>query len=1107
MKVKYDISQAGSMMIEALAMLGLISMVTPVVYKKSADRMVELQDINAASQMRTLSQALDSYIKDHYNEITDEHKSIDWGELANYLPQGIVDNGNVYGALGDKYSAFVKCRKFGGGECEEGDTGDDRSLVGYIVANVRDNDSISAQRASRIATMIGSNGGVVDEPINGGNSKIYGSQGAWEMDLDAGFNDPVDGAAPAVNSVVVASEAAINSATEWDDSEFLHRNYKADRRLNAMYTDLYMNDKDGNMHNIEGVGQLIIGEANSGSNFGERLGKEDALYVGNNGSSYLTGKLTAASEALKVLPESLTYQVKGTSGSTNNGIFQISDGALDYKVGSQNLNIGKDSGLVYNDQKGKEFVLNGGKLSYDNDLIKADTTDTSGRYVSFVEDKVHINKEKTNVNNQLISDSKDYIDDEGNWSTDDGYKVLGNTTYFDNSNTYIPGYTLSDGNRRNINDAQTVLTGLTMATAIDTGYMKARDSEISFLRAGRSSLSDNKVGWNFEAEERGVKIGDNRDANGRPNSEARIIVASTGFMRYGHDGRGDSGSVDKGSILLDVGPNGDKNYIELNKNEGLSTYMKHGNNTSVVEDGDYKVLVKKSTSNSEKNNIKIMGNNAGSMEFINGSANEENGSDTVDTNGHISDDYSGIFIAPDKTPDDNVAEADVDIHASGDMYVRAGVAETLTDEDIANTANDGKFKFANAGDIVYDKNIYIKGNNLLVDDSTKGDSKENAWVHIRKGAIEVNSDYSENDKSADEGTGYVKADRFVVDNSDNTRKPNARTAVESTETGSVQYDHYMVDPAYTSVMHDIKLTTRGGARLSDILPDFINKGIYVVDNSNSEDYVNKSKKGSSEFASAYLGNVPAPQCPPGYAKVITLTPSGWHMAQVGTLTKYTSGENDDKDRLYLNELTNFKDTSSTPGSPTYQPVQNYADVVTDIDASDLSDVASKVTDLAQSVDKLFQSSTWMKSAIRVASSDDRIGEGQFSYTTTDDTPWGWETYMGFIYPETKWKELFKASGLGGVEEAEGYDTTVYWNLFPVDKYSLEGYATVYCYFDRKGLIVGNNYWNNELVDTTYDQFSNHRDVTPGAIKDDENNSNEAYRKRLNNPKLKYTTEW
>ena len=40
--------QKGSMMVEAIAMLGLISMVTPVIYKKAAERTNEMQDINAA---------------------------------------------------------------------------------------------------------------------------------------------------------------------------------------------------------------------------------------------------------------------------------------------------------------------------------------------------------------------------------------------------------------------------------------------------------------------------------------------------------------------------------------------------------------------------------------------------------------------------------------------------------------------------------------------------------------------------------------------------------------------------------------------------------------------------------------------------------------------------------------------------------------------------------------------------------------------------------------------------------------------------------------------------------------------------------------------------
>ena len=64
------ISEQGSMMVEALAMLGLITMVTPVLYKKAAERTTELQDINTATQLRALSKALDGYMKDNASETT-----------------------------------------------------------------------------------------------------------------------------------------------------------------------------------------------------------------------------------------------------------------------------------------------------------------------------------------------------------------------------------------------------------------------------------------------------------------------------------------------------------------------------------------------------------------------------------------------------------------------------------------------------------------------------------------------------------------------------------------------------------------------------------------------------------------------------------------------------------------------------------------------------------------------------------------------------------------------------------------------------------------------------------------------------------------------------
>lgn len=52
------INEAGTMLVEAMAMLGLIAMVTPILYKKAAERTTELQDINASNQLRILANAM-----------------------------------------------------------------------------------------------------------------------------------------------------------------------------------------------------------------------------------------------------------------------------------------------------------------------------------------------------------------------------------------------------------------------------------------------------------------------------------------------------------------------------------------------------------------------------------------------------------------------------------------------------------------------------------------------------------------------------------------------------------------------------------------------------------------------------------------------------------------------------------------------------------------------------------------------------------------------------------------------------------------------------------------------------------------------------------------
>lgn len=72
------------------------------------------------------------------------------------------------------------------------------------------------------------------------------------------------------------------------------------------------------------------------------------------------------------------------------------------------------------------------------------------------------------------------------------------------------------------------------------------------------------------------------------------------------------------------------------------------------------------------------------------------------------------------------------------------------------------------------------------------------------------------------------------------------------ENGNSHTEYYRLDPAYTSLMNDIRLTSRGGARLSDILPNYIAKGMTAI-------------KGS--------GPVAKPACPNGYAQAIMVTPT------------------------------------------------------------------------------------------------------------------------------------------------------------------------------------------------------------------------------------------
>lgn len=1081
------INQAGSLMIEAIAMLGLISLVTPVVYKKSAERMTELQDINAASHMRMLSSALDAYISDNYDTLKgdghDGKYTLTADKLAKYLPEGAVEGEKVYGPLGEdyKFSYVVK----------ETDNPKAPVITGYVGADVTD-DKITPQRTSRIATMIGGNGAIVD------NGDVLGVQGTWQtkpadIELD-GISD---------NSVVVASQNAVGASAQIDTSKFLYR-VEDDVENNTMQTNLYMWD-GSHFNSIEGVGQLLIGHQ-EGRDGNKKDNQDDditadaegyALYVSSKGAvknTWLGGSLEAARKKLSVDETKFKYNpYTSTTGEGNTTA-----------VAGAGLTV-DNSGMTFSrtgDSKDK-FAVNGNTLTYANDLISANIgaeESDAARAVRFFgnndDAKVSIKEDGTTIRNQLVAmNPENYVGTQDNKATykessgfKDKYALIGNK---DSSNKAVyTSYEVAASNAKNAN----ILSGRTIATQLETGYLKSDNFDTKSLRAGRNNLNESQETWNLDVNEKGVKIGYKRKASNKagdlPTDYAYINVASGGDLAkarqvtsYNEDG---TETLKQGTIQLKTAGKNSSNKYPVSQLDIGRIYTDDGKKVKNV--GGIAMTVSDANIENKVTDGQI------NLRTVR----------TYSVNGNpTTKDNASLVMRSAKN--DSATDYDIEMKALG-----AGDAGKISIQAGQKVATTDKTNFTNK---VYDGAVEIKSVNLLVKNEESGESHTgfndedaDAWVYIRKGAIDLKTDKTENIYDAASGTGYVKADRFVVDNVPDVKnevsyvKNPDKVYETNTQKGSGEaYDHYMVDPAYTSVMHDIKLTSRGGARLSDILPDFINKGIYVTDNSYPEGTkpsdefwepdIGKGDRNAS-FASAYLGGVPAPQCPPGYAKVITLTPAGWRMAQIGTLVEDSTSNG----RLYLNESTPMYSTDSVNYELSSRKGEKGYLVVGD---------RKTVTDNKVVIPKIFQQNTWLKSAIKVNTSK------EYSKGSTAEEFKGWNVYMGFIYPQIIWSHVWEDTAKKDGEEDDKLDKTnlIYWNLFPVDQYSIEGYATVYCYFDRGGLTNGGkSYFNKTMVDTTYNQFGGEgkfREVGQGVKRNNDNH----YIDRLNNPKLKYKQEW
>ena len=432
----------------------------------------------------------------------------------------------------------------------------------------------------------------------------------------------------------------------------------------------------------------------------------------------------------------------------------------------------------------------------------------------------------------------------------------------------------------------------------------------------------------------------------------------------------------------------------------------------------------------------------------------------------------------------------------------------------------------------------------------------------RKGYIELAAP-KDTDPNGGTKAGFIRARRLV---SDVPYYGNEDFHGNASTEG--RYDYYQVNPAYTSVMNDIKLASRGGARLSDILSDYVIKGIYVADNtynagyhkgayigyesdgvtlikdgdidaeglvwdmipitngspedgviqsSDAEGATNCAEEGPGKckiysctradcVASPWMGFVPRPQCPKNYLGVITNNPIRWRMSEVYHLT--------DKAKEWLNVP---EDT--TP--------ENYNKIISDLD----EDNDSSSPDSPTRFSNYFKKHTNPRKAIFSIPENNEPDATSNKHTHETPTPpvtfqtntWlnssvsphysndgsdvvdGWHILMGFLYRPTDYSALLDDMGYTGADP-----DSLHWNIFPVYANEMASIVTTYCAFAP-------TFTNNWDADNPNSPVLNYNQLNANTYRDpnsfDRNPVNvntgkgTGWEAQVNDPSLPYNDAW
>ncbi|MBE6444439.1 MAG: hypothetical protein E7019_00055 [Alphaproteobacteria bacterium] len=1028
------ISQYGSMMVEALAMLGLITMITPVLYKKAAERTTELQDINTASQMRTLSKALDDFIMDNYEEISAEDEGemlIAKEDIVPYLPYNFnVDKSKLF----DEFQFALRNDIVNAGTDKE-----HSAITGMVLAPSLGTGNLPMIRASKIASMVGANGGIVDKTKG---TNIQGVQGAWQANLeDFGFSDDAENGSLVVSSIHAVTSSGGGGSEAVVADNVLFRDASKGPEYNTMMTTLYMNNND-----IDGVNSITAKASEGGATGDEVVNIGPNLAVSGNVSA---GADISAGGALTV----------GTDATIT--------GALE----SGTAKVGE--------------ILKVG-LTGEDPVSIAGATKIAGK--TTIEGNVNVSGQGSFVGGVVADGAANETNPDGTegsaYSDDDNsdYSLVSVGNMLVQANAHVVGDVRVD--------ADLIAENLFGYGVLGGGYIE--DEDLYNFTASSSSVAIQKPSFSVASDRLGVSENESYMSYGGEGG-ARISAGDPDGNVVAKMSAGNADLTVSDGVITSTTVDADNNTAEIKMQGAVTTLTNKSADESYVKE----ILTNPAlTSLSTKLNGKVGSSVYVTPVAIGLSTNSYDGDNRIGGN-TVSLATNGMTLAHEKTgtiaSSVELTEGNVSLTSKGKLGDLLVDTKNITVDQDAILFNGEDFVIAE------DPSVPAEGSEY---------SNRTAGVRInRTGIIQLpassgtRGNINRADLGVDDGfqdvPGYIKLDRIIA----NQAYPAWLGSGEYDTGASKPYDAYQLNPAYTSVMHDIKLTTRGGARLSDILPDFINKGIYVLDNTYEEDkdraewntyIVNVGnqitiKNGPDEcapndmdcIASPWLGFVPAPQCPPGYSKVITINPIRWKMSEafyIPTGVTPTATNIGKKFREYFVQRTN-------PLNAGFQ--------LSNASGENHTHVATSGWPLT------FQTNTWLNTTISgVYGSRGADNTAEDSTGTNQGRDFGfigWHAIMGFLYNGSDYEEYLGAVG----QNAADFEDKIVWNLFPVYNQEMTAIANVYCYFERRSMSDPDWEWNTNYVDN-YDQISNFR---LGFERDND------YSDRLNDPALGYDEVW